>query len=891
MSSQEQRPLRSPSPQGDHVKYVIKRNGEREPMNPDKICARLLKLKNNAVQYYRGRRLPSRLDISITSVANACIDQLYDGISTSEIDEAAAAMFGQMTDHCDYALFGGILLADNLMSNLRDTETFVDYIDKAWNHHDEVTGKHQPLVSYDLHAAVMKFEDFIREYPIDYRRNYLFDYMAMCTLIRSRYLISTYVTRTKNGVTRRQMVPIEHPQYMYLRIALGIYADKPVVTEEDIRDAFSLYEVLSTHQATMATPTMFHAGTPNPTLVSCFLLGMEDSIEGIYKCLADCAQISKGAGGLAVSVHDIRSTGSYIAGTNGTSNGIVPMLRVFERTADYVDQGGGKRKGSFAMYLEPHHPDIMDFLEMKLPDGHEEQRARGLFYAMWISDLFMERLQQAVRDKESDQTVMWSLFDPSECPGLSDCYGDDYRKLYTEYEEAKRYRKQVPVEDVARAIFRAQIMSGTPYILFKDSCNRKSNHRCLGTIKCSNLCSEIIEYSTPEEPACCNLASVSLPAFVDYSCPERTFDFKKLAKVVKRMVVTLDRVIDYTAYPTNGAYRSNVKHRPIGLGIQGWADTCAMLGYPFESDEARQLNIRIAQVMYYFALESSMELAKRGQPYPSFFHEGCPIRQGILQYHMWGLEHPDTSDWFPEMDWEKLVSDIQHNGVANSLLRANMPTASTSIILGNNESIEPYSALVVTKKTKSGQFTRIVPEMVRRLYKIGVWKTVVDPATGHKHNPVLEYIREHNGSIQGAPDVPLDIQRIFKTAYEIPISRQIDLSADRGAYVCQSESFNIFLKNEKDMMEKLLKTMIRGWKRGLKTGSYYARTLQTGRKLNYATTFTRSQDDPRAATTTTTTTTAKNKNSTTTIRVTVDARPKEGVTCSRYGTPFESCTG
>jgi ribonucleoside-diphosphate reductase alpha chain len=579
---------------------------------------------------------------------------------------------------------------------------------------------------------------------------------------------------------------VERPQHLLMRVAVGIHG-------EDIPAAIETYNLLSEKWFTHATPTLFNAGTPKPQLSSCFLLTMkDDSIDGIYDTLKQTAKISQSAGGIGLSIHNVRAKGSYIKGTGGTSNGIVPMLRNFDMTARYVDQGGGKRKGSFAIYLEPWHADVFDFLELKKNHGKEEMRARDLFYAMWIPDLFMKRIE----DNE-----MWSLFCPNEAPGLAECWGEDFERLYEKYEKEGKYRKQVKAQDLWFEILEAQIETGTPYMLYKDAANRKSNQKHLGTIKSSNLCTEIIEYTSPDEVAVCNLASIALPKFVT---DEGKFDHQKLYEITKVVTRNLNKVIDVNYYPVIEAKNSNMRHRPIGIGVQGLADAFILLRMPFDSEEARGLNTDIHETIYFAAMEASMELAKEHGPYESY--KGSPVSKGIFQFDMWGVT-PSSRRW----DWTKLKQEVKKNGVRNSLLLAPMPTASTSQILGNNECFEPYTSNIYTRRTLSGEFIIANKHLMKDLISAGLWSETM-----------RQKLIGANGSVQGIAEIPQNIKDIYKTVWEISQKAIIDMSADRGAYICQSQSLNIHLTNPN--FGKLTSMHFYAWKKGLKTGMYYLRS-------------------------------------------------------------------
>lgn len=643
-----------------------------------------------------------------------------------------------------------------------------------------------PLIADDVYKVIIENAERL-DSEIVYDRDFDYDYFGFKTLERS------YLLRTNGRV-------VERPQHMLMRVSVGIHKD-------DIESAVETYHLLSQRWFTHASPTLFNAGTPRPQLSSCFLICMKnDSIEGIYDTLKECAAISKSAGGIGLSMHNIRATGSYIRGTNGTSNGIVPMLRVFNDTARYVDQGGGKRKGAFAIYLEPWHADIFDWLELRKNHGKEENRARDLFYGLWVSDLFMERVEA---------NSEWSLFCPNEAPGLADCWGDDFKELYERYEKEGRARKTIKAQQLWFAIMEAQVETGNPYMLYKDSCNRKSNQQNLGTIKSSNLCTEIIEYTSPEETAVCNLASIALPRFVrdnegrdgrklvgSLDHKNRYFDFEKLAEVTKVATRNLNRIIDINYYPVETARRSNMNHRPIGLGVQGLADAFILLGLPFDSPEAEQLNKDIFETIYFAALSMSNSLAKVEGTYSSY--EGSPVSKGQLQMDMWGVKPSDR--W----NWESLRGNIAQNGVRNSLLVAPMPTASTSQILGNNECFEPYTSNIYVRRVLSGEFTVVNQHLLHDLTRLGLWDS-----------DMKNELVACSGSVKDL-DMPAELKDLYKTVWEIKQRVLVDMAADRGAYIDQSQSFNVHMSDPN--LGKLTSLHFHAWKKGLKTGMYYLRT-------------------------------------------------------------------
>jgi ribonucleoside-diphosphate reductase alpha chain len=621
-----------------------------------------------------------------------------------------------------------------------------------------------------VHELIQKHAETL-DSAIIYDRDFQYDYFGFKTLERG------YLLRLNGKVAER-------PQHMLMRVAVGIHG-------ADLDAAVQTYNSLSEGWYTHATPTLFNAGTPKPQMSSCFLLQLkDDSISGIYDTLKQCAQISQSAGGIGLSIHNLRATGSYIKGTNGTSNGIVPMLRVFNDTARYVDQGGGKRKGSFAVYIEPWHADIEDFLDLKKNHGKEEMRARDLFYALWIPDLFMQRVEQ-----NGD----WTLMCPNECPGLGDSWGEKFEALYMQFESEGKGRKTMKAQDLWFKILESQIETGTPYILFKDSANRKSNQQNLGTIKSSNLCTEIIEYTAPDEVAVCNLASIALPKFVE----KGKFNHQKLFEVTMEVTKNLNRVIDRNYYPVPEARRSNMRHRPIGLGVQGLADAFILMRHPFESVEAKVLNREIFETIYYAALTASKDLAKEDGPYETY--AGSPASKGILQFDMWGVKPSDR--W----EWDILRDEIKQHGIRNSLLVAPMPTASTAQILGNNECFEPYTSNLYTRRVLSGEFIVVNKYLLRDLVKLGLWS-----------DEMKNKIIAGNGSVQHIAEIPQNLKELYKTAWEISQKTIIDMSADRGAYICQSQSLNVFMENVN--FAKLTSMHFHSWKSGLKTGMYYLRT-------------------------------------------------------------------
>jgi len=741
--------------------YVIKRDGSKQTVHFDKITARVKQLS---------WELSSDVDPAL--VAQKVCAGVYAGVTTTELDELASQTAAHMvTVHPDY----GKLAARIAVSNLHKTtkKLFTDVVTDLYSYVNPRTGQKGPLIAEDVYQIIMKHKDRLND-TIVYDRDYNYDFFGIKTLERA-YLLKI------NGKIH------ERPQHMLMRVSVGIH-------KEDIDKAIESYGLMSKKVFTHASPTMFNAGTPRPQLSSCFLLTMQDdSIEGIYDTLKQCAQISKNAGGIGVSIHKIRAAGSYIRGTNGTSNGLVPMLRVFNNTARYVDQGGGKRKGSFAMYLEPWHADIVTFLDLRKNFGSEEDRARDLFYALWVPDLFMKR----VENNED-----WYLMCSNECPGLADCYGEKFEKLYESYVAQGKYRRKMKARQLWSKILSSQIETGTPYMLYKDACNRKSNQKNLGTIRSSNLCCEIIEYSSPEEVAVCNLASVALPKFLDEK--KGGFDHEELYRVVKVATRNLNKVIDVNYYPIKEARRSNMRHRPIGIGVQGLADTFIRLGMPFTSPEARKLNKEIFETMYFAACEASMELAQKHGPYETF--PGSPASEGKLQFDMWNVK-PDSDRW----DWDKLKEDIKIHGLRNSLLLAPMPTASTAQILGNNECFEPYTSNVYIRRTLAGEFVVVNNHLLRDLLKRNLWSDIMK-----------DKIIAANGSIQNIAEIPDELKQVYKTVWEYSQKDLIDMAADRGAYIDQSQSFNVHMAN--CTSGKLTSMHFYGWKAGLKTGMYYLRT-------------------------------------------------------------------
>ena len=738
--------------------YVVKRDGRRESVKFDKITARIKKL------CYGLNPL-----VTPEKVAMKVIEGLYDGVTTSELDNLAAEVAATNTiTHPDYALLASRIAVSNLHKNTK--KSFSDTVKDLYEYSDPKTNEKASLISDEVYSLIMKNSELL-DSTIIYDRDFRYDFFGFKTLERS-YLLKL------NGQV------VERPQQMLMRVAMGIHKD-------DIDSAIETYNYMSEGWFTHATPTLFNSGTPKPQMSSCFLLTTkEDSISGIYDTLKQCAQISQSAGGIGLSIHDIRATGSYIKGTNGTSNGIVPMLRVFNDTARYVDQGGGRRKGSFAIYIEPWHADIFDFLDLKKNHGKEEQRARDLFYSLWIPDLFMKRVEE-----NGD----WTLMCPNECPGLSDTYGKKFERLYKKYESEGRGRKTIKAQELWFKILESQIETGTPYMLYKDAANEKSNQKNLGTIKSSNLCTEIIEYTAPDEVAVCNLASIALPKFV----VDGKFDHEKLFNVTYRVTKNLDRVIDANYYPVPEARNSNMRHRPIGIGVQGLADAFILMRQPFDSPEAKQLNKEIFETIYYAAVTASKDLAIQNGPYETW--KGSPISKGVFQFDMWKVKPTDR--W----EWDLLREEVKKHGVRNSLLLAPMPTASTAQILGNNECFEPYTSNIYTRRVLSGEFIIVNKHLLRDLVKLGIW-----------NDRLKNKLMASNGSIQNIDEIPENIKVLYKTAWEISQKEILDMAADRGAYIDQSQSLNIFMENAN--FAKLTSMHFYGWKAGLKTGMYYLRT-------------------------------------------------------------------
>jgi len=765
---------------------VVKRDGELEDISFDKILTRVKNLGQEA-----------NIQINYSSLVMKVIDQLHDKIPTTKIDELTAEQCAAMsTQHPDYGVLAGRIVVSNHQKNTN--ASFYQVVDELYNFKD-VHGVHSPLVSEELYTISRNMANYI-EPMFDYSRDYLIDYFGFKTLERA------YLFKLGDKI-------LERPQHMWMRVAIGLHGNNMDAVKET-------YDLMSQKYFTHATPTLFNAGTPRPQLSSCFLIAMEDdSLDGIYNTLKDCANISKWAGGIGLHIHNIRGSNSLIRGTNGKSTGIVPMLKVFNDTARFINQGG-KRNGSFAIYLEPWHPDVEDFLEMKKNHGDEEMKARDLFYALWVPDLFMERV------KENGK---WSLFCPNECPGLADVYGDEFKELYEKYEASPScVRKSINARDLWFKILDAQMETGTPYLLYKDACNKKSNQKNLGTIKSSNLCTEVVQYSDDTETAVCNLASIALPTFVNSLTKQ--FDYDKLHEVTKVITSNLNRVIDINFYPTEKTRRSNLLHRPIGIGVQGLADAFILMDIAYHSDEAKLINKLIFETIYHAALERSNELAitvKNESPdvsdnsrivsglslkyslsaehrgaYISF--EGSPASQGVLQFDMWNVEPSDR------YNWTELKHSIMEHGIRNSLLLAPMPTASTSQILGFNECFEPLTSNIYSRRTLAGEFVVANNYLMRELIELGIWNDKI------KNNIIA-----NKGSVQQLTIIPEHIRNKYKIVWEMPMKHLIDMSADRGAFICQSQSLNLWLEDPN--YNTLTSMHFYSWKQGLKTGIYYLR--------------------------------------------------------------------
>lgn len=742
--------------------YVLKRDGRKEPIHFDKITSRINKLCYGLDSDH----------VDSVIITQKVIQGIYNGITTVELDELAAQTSASLsTQHPDFSILAARISISNL--HKQTDKVFSDVIEKLYNNIHEISKEKAPLISDNVYNIVMKHKEKLNS-AIIYDRDYSYDYFGFKTLERA------YLMKTNNKI-------VERPQHMIMRVALGIH-------DEELEDVIETYNLMSLSFFTHATPTLYNAGTPKPQLSSCFLLTMkEDSIEGIYDTLKQTAVISKYAGGIGLSIHNIRASESYIKGTNGFSNGISPMLRVFNNTARYVDQGGGKRKGSFAIYLEPWHADIFEFLDLKKNHGNELDRARDLFYGLWIPDLFMKRV------KENSE---WSLFCPNEAPSLCDVWGEKFEELYENYEKSGLARRTIKAQELWLAILTSQIETGTPYMLYKDACNRKSNQQNLGTIRSSNLCCEIIQYTSPNEVAVCNLASINLTAFFE----NKTFDLKKLYEITKVVTKNLNKVIDINYYPIEEARNSNLMHRPIGIGVQGLADVFIKMRFPFESEKACQLNKDIFETIYYGALETSCELAEKYGPYASYI--GSPVSKGILQPDMWNVTPSGCNRL---LDWSLLREKIAKHGVRNSLLLAPMPTASTAQILGNNESIEPFTSNMYTRRVLAGEFTVVNKYLLKDLIDLNLW-------TKELRNKMIA----EKGSIANIDEIPQEIRDLYKTVWEIKQKKIIDLAADRSPYICQSQSLNIHISSPSTSI--LTSMHFYAWEKGLKTGMYYLRS-------------------------------------------------------------------
>jgi len=749
--------------------YVVKRDGKKETVKFDKITARIEKLC-----YGFNPALVDPID-----VAKKVIEGLFDGVTTSELDNLAAETAASLTTkHPDYALLASRIAVSNLHKNT--VKSFSETMRMLHQYVDDKNGKNASLIADDVWDVIEANAELL-DSTIIYDRDFGFDYFGFKTLEKS------YLLKIDGKI-------VERPQHLYMRVAVGIH-------KEDVDSVIKTYNLMSERWFTHGTPTLFNAGTPKPQMSSCFLLTMkDDSIDGIYDTLKQTAKISQSAGGIGLSIHNVRATGSYISGTNGTSNGIVPMLKVFNDTARYVDQGGGKRKGAFAIYLEPWHADVFEFLDLRKNHGKEEMRARDLFYALWVSDLFMKRVEA---------NEEWSLFCPHEAPGLADCWGAEFEALYERYEQEGRARKTIKAQELWFAILDAQVETGNPYLLYKDAANGKSNQQNLGTIKSSNLCTEIMEYTSADEIAVCNLASLALPRFITNGI----FDHQKLYDVTYQVTINLNKVIDNNYYPVEEARYSNMRHRPVGLGVQGLADAFILLRMPFESDDAKKLNKDIFETIYFAAMTASKDLAIKDGAYETF--KGSPLSKGKFQFDLWNVT-PDSNRW----DWENLRLDVMNHGVRNSLLVAPMPTASTSQILGNNECFEPYTSNIYTRRVLSGEFIIVNKYLLRDLVNLGLW-----------NNTMKDKIITANGSIQDIAEIPAELKELYKTVWEIKMRNIIDMAADRGAYVCQSQSLNLFINAPN--ASKLTSMHFYAWKKGLKTGMYYLRTQAASQAVKF----------------------------------------------------------
>ena len=742
----------------DDEMHVTKRDGSKEEISFDKILKRVKQLGEEA-----------SINLNYTSLVMRIIEQLYDGIETKIIDELTAQhCANQITDHPDYGVLASRIVVSNNHKNTKDS--FYDVVNCLYNFYDKQSNKMKPLISEDLYKNACLHKDKY-DAMIDYARDYEIDYFGFKTLERA-YLMAV------------DKVIVERPQHMWMRVAVCLHGG-------DLDSVKETYDLMSQKYFTHATPTLFNAGTPRPQLSSCYLIAMEeDSIEGIYNTLKDCALISKYAGGIGLHIHNVRATGSHIHGTNGTSSGIVPMLRNFNETARYVDQGGSKRNGSFAIYLSPDHADIEDWLDLKKNTGDENARARDLFYGLWIPDLFMERVKE---------NKPWSLFCPSSCPNLCELYGDDYNKYYLECESEGKAIKTMNARDLWFKILDAQMETGTPYLLYKDAANKKSNQQNVGTIKSSNLCVEIIEYSDKDETAVCNLASIALSMFINL---DKSFNYDKLHHVTKVVTRNLNKIIDINYYPTEKTRKSNFRHRPIGIGVQGLADAFVLMDIAYSSEQAKEINKNIFETIYHAAMEESMELSKKHGRYETF--DGSPLSNGKFQFDLWNVAPSKR------YDWDKLRKQVVKNGVRNSLLVAPMPTASTSQILGNNECFEPFTSNIYTRRTLAGEFIIINKHLIRELIEMGIWS-----------DDVKQNIIANKGSVQYIDGLSQHIKDKYKIVWEIPMKHLINMSKDRGVYVCQSQSLNLWVEEPN---YKILTSMhFYSWEQGLKSGIYYLR--------------------------------------------------------------------
>ena len=748
--------------------YVTNRKGKRVPVEFDKITQRIEGLCFGLNRDY----------VDPVLIAQKVIEGLYDGITTQELDDLSAQIAAYLsTRHPDFAVLAGRIAVSDLHRNTESS--FTKNVKTMYRYRHPKTGEHSPLVSEKLYNLV-RLNHARLDSLVDYERDFNYDYFGFKTLQRS------YLLRMDGRV-------VERPQQMLMRVALGIHG-------EDFDSAIKTYDMMGKKLFTHASPTLFSAGTPRPQLSSCFLLTMkEDSIDGIYETLKQCSLISQNAGGIGLSIHNIRAKGTFIKGTNGSSNGIIPMLRVFNDTARYVDQGGGKRKGAFAIYLEPWHGDIEGFLQLKKNNGKEELRARDLFYALWIPDLFMQRVEE---------NASWPLFCPHECPGLSETWGEEFEQLFLRYEQEGRAKKTLKAQSLWFNILESQIETGMPFMLYKDAINSKSNQQNLGTIKSSNLCTEIVEYTDPGEVAVCNLASIALPSFVNRD----EFDFAELYRVVYQVTLNLNKIIDINCYPVPEAKRSNLRHRPIGIGVQGLADVFFKMRFPFDSPQSKALNVEIFEAIYFAAMCASKDLAKQDGPYESF--AGSPLSQGKFQFDLWGIS--PTGRW----DWESLRSEVVEHGARNSLLVAPMPTASTAQILGNTECFEPITSNIFTRRVLSGEFTVVNKYLIRDLVERGIWNEEV------KNKIVMA-----GGSVQGITEIPEELQALYQTAWEIKQKTIVEMAADRGGFIDQSQSLNIHM--EEANYGKLSSMHFHAWKKGLKTGMYYLRTRAAAQAIKF----------------------------------------------------------